>query len=71
MGAELAPALAFDKNDNRLGITLAGAWLLGADLLVPDPELIELRCAPANAGRKDSASRSSAIEGGHYRVGTN
>ena len=45
-----AAALAFDKNDdNTLAITLAGEWLLGADLPAPDPVLDELRRAPKPA----------------------
>ena len=45
-----APVLAFDKNnDKKLAITLAGEWLLGADLPAPDPVLNELRGAPKPA----------------------
>ena len=45
-----APVLSFDKNDDKkLAITLAGEWLLGADLPAPDPVLDELRHAPKPA----------------------
>ncbi len=45
-----AAALTFAKNDdNRLAITLAGEWLLGADLPATDSVLDELRCAPKPA----------------------
>ncbi len=46
-----AAALAFDKNDdNKLAITLAGEWRLGADLPATEPVLDELRREPKPAG---------------------